>query len=70
MQTYSDPNRKSDEYALPNIEVWYDSSDEIGREHGQHGYYWWSCFPGCMPDSEPMGPFNTELEAIEDAQDC
>jgi hypothetical protein len=31
------------------------------------GYYWWPCFPGCLPDSEPMGPFNTELEAYEDA---
>jgi hypothetical protein len=31
------------------------------------GWYWWSCFPGCLPDSEPMGPFETEAEAIADA---
>lgn len=32
------------------------------------GWYWWACFPGCMPDGEPCGPFATEAEAIADAQ--
>jgi hypothetical protein len=32
------------------------------------GWYWWACFPGCMPDGEPSGPFATEAEAIADAQ--
>ena len=32
------------------------------------GWYWWSCFPGCMPDSDPIGPFATEAEALADAQ--
>ena len=27
------------------------------------GWYWWSCQPGCIPDSEPYGPFETEQEA-------
>ncbi len=31
-------------------------------------WYWWSCFPGCLPDGEPNGPFATEAEAIADAQ--
>ena len=31
------------------------------------GFYWWSCSPGCLPDNEASGPFETELEAIEDA---
>lgn len=30
------------------------------------GWYWWSCQPGCMPDSDPMGPFDSEDEAIAD----
>lgn len=34
------------------------------------GWYWWSCFPGYLPDSDPFGPFKTEQEALEDAQDC
>ncbi len=32
------------------------------------GWYWWSCFPGCLPDSDPFGPFATEAEALADAQ--
>lgn len=33
------------------------------------GWYWWACFPGCMPDGNAMGPFQTEREAIEDARE-
>ncbi len=33
-----------------------------------YGYYWHSCFPGCLPDGEPNGPFDTEALAIADAQ--
>ena len=32
-------------------------------------YYWWSCFPGCLPDSGANGPFETSHEAYENAQD-
>ena len=32
------------------------------------GFYWWACFPGCMPDGDPCGPFKTEQDAIDDAQ--
>jgi len=33
------------------------------------GYFWWSCFPGCLPDSPAFGPFKTRAEALADAQD-
>ena len=33
------------------------------------GYYWQSCFPGCLPDSDPVGPFDSEAEAINDANE-
>lgn len=33
------------------------------------GWYWWACFPGCLPDGDPSGPFKTEQDAINDAQD-
>lgn len=32
------------------------------------GWYWWACFPGCLPDGEPVGPFKTEAEARVDAE--
>lgn len=35
---------------------------------GGTGWYWWACFPGCLPDSDPVGPFDTEADALADAQ--
>lgn len=32
------------------------------------GWYWHACFPGCLPDGEPSGPFASEAEALADAQ--
>jgi len=31
------------------------------------GFYWWTCSPGCLPESDASGPFFTETEAIENA---
>ena len=33
-----------------------------------NGWYYWSCFPGCLPDSDPIGPFATSADAYHDAQ--
>lgn len=75
-QYYSDPSRASDSYSLPDVEVFYRTLtankadgwlDGDGEPMGE-GWYWWSCFPGCMPEGDPMGPFDTEAEAVEDAQ--
>jgi hypothetical protein len=33
------------------------------------GWYWQAGFPGCLPDGEPCGPFDTEQAAIDDAQE-
>lgn len=30
------------------------------------GWYWWACFPGCLPDGDPNGPFDTERGALLD----
>ena len=32
------------------------------------GFYWWFTLPGCMPDSDPYGPFESDTEAIVDAE--
>jgi hypothetical protein len=32
------------------------------------GWYWWTCQPGCMPDSDPNGPFDSETAAVDDAE--
>jgi len=31
------------------------------------GWYWWACFPGCLPDGEACGPFDTSEAAYQDA---
>jgi hypothetical protein len=33
------------------------------------GWFWWSCFPGCLPDGPAIGPFESRAEALKDAQD-
>jgi hypothetical protein len=72
-QAYSDPSRADDPYALPDVEVFYADEGELGTvnddtEQSAAGWYWWPCFPGCLPDGDPCGPFETEAEALEDAQ--
>lgn len=43
--------------------------DAIVEENGiTGGWFWWTCFPGCMPDSDAFGPFATADEARKDAQ--
>tara|TARA_R100001530_G_scaffold91496_5_gene63556 strand:+ start:3135 stop:3389 length:255 start_codon:yes stop_codon:yes gene_type:complete len=79
-QIYSDSSRETDPNALPDVEVFSVSELEVNYnlqnlDHADEhtitkaGWYWWSCFPGCLPDGEAFGPFSTEAEAIADAQD-
>lgn len=70
-QAYSDPERENDPHALPDVEVFHstDYPDTPGEDQLDDGWYWWSCFPGCLPDDEPHGPFDTEEDALADAQD-
>jgi hypothetical protein len=44
------------------------ADDEDAHDAEHCGYYWQSCFPGCLPDGDPVGPFETEAEALADAQ--
>jgi hypothetical protein len=48
-----------------------DSSEEEIREQAKYseGWYYWTCFPGCLPDSAPEGPFASEDGAIADARE-
>ena len=78
-QHYFDPKREADPHALPDCEVFYYSpniawtaNETMYDDEGDPrpaGWYWWACFPGCMPDSDPFGPFETEAEAFADARD-
>lgn len=41
-----------------------DNPDEDTRP----GWYWWSCLPGCLPDGDANGPFNSSVTAWRDAR--
>ena len=43
--------------------------DGIVEPTGESGWLYWFCFPGCMPDSDPIGPFNSEAEALAAARE-
>lgn len=71
-QAYSDPSRADDPYHLPDVEIWYAEEGDIIDSEGDAypaGWYWWTCLPGCMPDSDPDGPYATEADALAAAQD-
>lgn len=33
------------------------------------GWYFWFCLPGCLPDSDAFGPYQTEKEAISELRE-
>jgi hypothetical protein len=33
------------------------------------GWYYWFCLPGGLPDSDPIGPFATEQDAVDAARE-
>ena len=74
--------RVSHELVMPTVkaEIFYVSQLETAYkmdnlDHADEytitapGWYWWACFPGCLPDGEASGPFASEADAIADAQD-
>lgn len=43
--------------------------DAIIEEEGiRGGWFWQACFPGCLPDGDAVGPFDSYAEALADAQ--
>lgn len=43
--------------------------DAIIEEEGiRSGWFWQACFPGCLPDGDASGPFDSYAEALADAQ--
>jgi hypothetical protein len=50
-----------------NIEVFF-ADQWLAESFGTcPGWFWWSCQGGCLPDSNPIGPFPTSYSAYGDA---
>jgi hypothetical protein len=66
----------SDEYTLhklPNIWIDYFTKEEMREacpemEDSEGGYMYCFCFPGCLPDSDWFGPFDSEEAALKNAR--
>ena len=71
METGAAPQTEWDDYGKRLVCNLCGESWHPGHNCGflPRGYYWQACFPGCLPDGEPVGPFETEEAAIKDAQD-
>lgn len=41
-----------------------DEGDCLGT-----GWYYWFCSPGCLPEGEPIGPYDSESEALDAARE-
>jgi hypothetical protein len=39
-----------------------DDNEPMGQ-----GYFYWTCLPGCLPEGDPVGPFETSEDAYRDA---
>lgn len=57
-------------YVSPMVAMYNRQNADHGDENTiyESGWYWWACFPGCLPDGDWSGPFNTEQAAINDAR--
>jgi hypothetical protein len=40
----------------------------IVEEGIQGGWFYWYCMPGCMPDSDAIGPYKSERVALREAR--
>ena len=64
-----------DEPGTGSLEVFFADAGELWKQDDENesantgGWYWWACFPGCLPDGEPSGPFGSSRDALEDADE-
>lgn len=68
-------HRKSE---FRNLEVFELNYTETETEHGETeldlnggddtAWFYWVSLPGCLPESEPFGPFSTMKAALDHAE--
>jgi hypothetical protein len=63
-------------YAMPREAALMNAScpscgDDIDKDDITHtdriGFWYWTCLPGCLPDSDVMGPYKSFNAALTDA---
>ena len=75
---YLDPKRASEPHALPDVEVFWSGAYPCEcyfecnagiKVEGEAGFWYAYGSPGYLWDSDPVGPFDTALQALESARD-
>ena len=69
MYIYSDPADANDPHKLPNVEIFYIEKNNNSEDDLDEGFYYWPCFPNCLPDGMMDGPFPTLEAAVAAAQE-
>ena len=67
----ADGNRKDDDTWMAEA-VWdqAEAPEDVAFEaKGLAGWYWWTCIPGCLPDSSAFGPFVGPNAALNNARE-
>ena len=76
---YANPEDEYNPCGLPiklnSQYIWIDyfTEEELREaypemEHSEGGYMYCFCFPGCLPDSDWFGPFDSEEAALKNAR--
>lgn len=78
---YSDESREKTFTSLPDVEVFYQSEENNTADYFASngvgidpspipvGWNYAFGFPGCLWDSDPVGPFDSEAEALAAARE-
>lgn len=62
-------NEDGDSYGSFEV-FWNDGTleSDVPGEYEPVGWFWRACFPGCLPDGDASGPFNSSRAAYRDAR--
>lgn len=69
---YINEKRESEPHALPDVEIFEHEKaclDGTCMHALEDGFYYAHGFPGCLWDSDPVGPFETYSIALEQARE-
>jgi hypothetical protein len=62
---------EGEQVGLQPVEIFHHPRDyRLTTEEGEPlecGWYWWPVHPGCLPDGDPMGPYDTSAFALAEA---
>jgi hypothetical protein len=83
MRVYSNPKLEDAKWAQPDVEVFHHEHKLPAHEFNTDcpmgtqpdidecpgtGWYYWYCLVGCLPDSDPYGPYESQEEAIKECR--